>query len=203
MAYNNRATRQHIYLALLLTTATAGTWCSKNMRSTYSENLAAHRQLFKVAPVVKKSVKTTHKKKYACIKPIYAITDQLDYLLARRKAVREQAAHIQGYTIQVYAGGSRKEAFEIRNKLYAHDPAIAPEITYDAPNYTVRLGNFLDALEAYPTYAVIKRRIPKAIIRPIYFVNNSNIFIDKQTEDKDNSAPFVPAADVHHQSEQE
>ena len=203
MHHNNRATRQHIYLALLFTTATAGTWCSRDTRSTYSENLAPHRQLFKVAPVVKKPFKNPHKKKIAYITPIYAITDQLDDLLARRKAVNEQAAHIQGYTIQVYAGGSRKEAFEIRNELYAHDPTIAPEITYDAPNYTVRLGNFLDTLEAYPTYAVIKKRIPKAIIRPIYFVNKPNIFIDKQTVEKNHAAPFVPAADVHHQSEQE
>jgi len=199
------STRRSAVLALLvLATATGGTWCKKDNRSTYSENLAVHRRRFKVTQaVVKKSSQTTHKQKPAYTTPIYAITDQLDYLLARKRAVSEQVKYIQGYTIQVYVGGSRKEAFKIRNDLYTYYPAITPEITYDSPHYTVKLGKFLDTLEAYPAYAAIRKRMPQAIIRPIYFANTSEVFTNKQTVDRGNSGLSVPAANVHHQNEQE
>jgi hypothetical protein len=153
--------------------------------------------------VVRKSSQTTQKKKPAYNTPIYAITDQLDSLLARKKAVSKQAKYVQGYTIQVYAGGSRKKAFKLRNDLYTHYPTITPEITYDAPNYTVKLGRFLDTLEAYPAYAAIKKHIPQAIVRPIYFANTSEAFTNEQTVDQGNSVPSVPATNVHHQNEQE
>lgn len=189
---------------LVLATATGGTWCSKDTRSTYSENLAVHRRQFKVAKsVVEKPMQTTHKKKTIPITPIYAITDQLDHLLARKKAVSAQVKYVQGYTIQVYAGGSRKEAFKVRNDLYIHYPAITPEIIYDAPNYTVRLGKFLDTLEAYPAYAAIRKRMPQAIIRPVYFMNKPKVFIDKQPENKSHAAPSIPTTNVPPPSEQE
>lgn len=148
-------------------------------------------------------MQTTHKKKPISITPIYAITDQLDHLLARKKAVSAQVKYVQGYAIQVYAGGSRKEAFKVRNDLYIHHPAITPEIIYDAPNYTVRLGKFLDTLEAYPAYAAIKKRIPQAIIRPVYFINKPKVCIDKQLENRSYVAPSVPAIHVPPPSEQE
>jgi hypothetical protein len=199
----NSSTRQHIYLALLLAIVTSGTWCNTDTLSTYSENLAVHRKQFKVVKsVVKKPGQISCKKKTTHICPTHAITDQLDYLLARKKAVSEHAKYVQGHTIQVYTGSSRKEAFKIRNDLYTYYPAIVPEIVYEAPNYTVRLGKFLDTLEAYPTYAAIRKRIPQAIIRPVYFMNQPKVLIGKQLEDQSDAAPSVSATDTYLQNKQ-
>jgi hypothetical protein len=184
--------------------ATAGTWCNTDTRDTYSESLAMHRKQFKAArPVVKKPGQTNHKKKPTHISPTHAITEQLDCLLARKKVSSEQLKHVQGHTIQVYTGSSRKEAFKVRNDLYTYYPTIVPEIVYDAPNYTVRLGKFLDILEAYPAYAVIRKRIPQAIIRPVYFMNKPRIFIDKQSEDQGDAVPSLSATNGHLQSKEE
>jgi SPOR domain len=190
----DRATRRHICLALLLlTTITAGTWCKKDPQSIYSENLAKHRIQFKLAKAAaKKPTQTGHKRKVICITPAHAVTDQLDHLLARKRAVSAQIKYVQGYTIQAYAGGSREEAFKVENKLYTYYPAITPEITYDLPHYTVRLGKFLDKLEAYPVYAAIKKRIPQAIIRPISFVNQPHVFMNKHTAGRHHAVPYLP-----------
>jgi hypothetical protein len=193
----DHSTRRLISLVLLLLlTVTAGTWCKKDIQSTYSENLAAHRKKLKVAKsAVKKPVRPNHKKKPAHITPVYAITDQLDYLLARKKAVSKQLKHVQGYTIQAYVGGSRDEALRIKNKLYTHYPAIEPEVTYDLPHYTVRIGKFLEKIEAYPAYAAIRKRMPQVIIRPISFVNKPHVFINKQAASQRNTAPSVLPSD--------
>ena len=200
----NSSTRQHVYLSLLLTVVTAGTWCNTDTLSTHSENLAIHRKQFKVVrSVVKKPGRASCRRKTAHISPTYAVTDQLDYLLARKKEISEHVKHVQGHTIQVYTGSSRREAFKIRNDLYMCYPAIVPEIVYDAPNYTVRLGKFLDTLEAYPAYAAIRKRIPQAIIRPVYFMNQPKVLVGKQSEDQSDAAPSVPATDTYLQNKQE
>ncbi len=185
-------------ILLLLVTVTAGTWSKKDTQGTYRKNLAKHRKRFKAAKsAVKEIGQTNHKKKPTHITPTHAITDQLDYLLARKKVANEQIKHIQGYTIQAYAGGSRDVAFKIKNKLYKHYPAIEPEVTYDLPHYTVRIGKFLDKLEAYPAYAAIRKWIPQAIIRPISFVNKPHVFSNKQAADQSNPAPPEPTPGKH------
>jgi SPOR domain len=202
----DRSTSHRVSLALLLlTTVAAGTWCKEDPQSIYSESLAKHRRQFKtVKETVKKPTQKGHKKRPVYITPNHAVTDQLDYLLACKKAASEQVKYVHGYTIQAYAGGSREEAFSVKNKLYTHYPAITPEITYDSPHYTVRLGKFLDKLEAYPVYAAIKKRVPQAIIRPIYFVNQPYIFNNDQATGQSYSVPFfLPATNGNYPSTQE
>ncbi|MHA7877971.1 MAG: hypothetical protein ACX93T_03585 [Bacteroidota bacterium] len=167
-------------ILLLMTTGMAGTWRKKDIQHTYSENLSVHRKSFKISKTAnKKTRRKTYRKRIKPITPTHAVNDQLDYLLARKKAVNAQVEYVQGYTIQVYAGGSREEAFKVRNKLYTHCPAITPEVTYHLPNYTVSLGRFLDRLEAYPAYDVVRKLMPQAIIRPIALVNRPHIFMNK------------------------
>ena len=178
---------------LLLMTATAGTWGKKAPLSTYSEDLAVHRKKFQISqqPVKQPSQKWS-KKKPVYVLPVHAVTDQLDYLLACKKLASEQIKHILGYTIQVYAGGSREAAFKARNKLYMHYPAIKPEVKYNLPNYTVRIGNFLDQLEAYTVYTAIKKRMPQAIIRPIALANTPYVFTNRPAEQSGTPSLAIP-----------
>ncbi len=163
-------------ILLLLMTASTGTCVKKPSLSTYSEDLAIHRKNFQInqQPAAYPS-KKKRKKETTCLIPLYTITDQLDYLLEQKKLANQQITHIQGYTIQVYVGSSREAAFKARHKLYIHYPAIQPEIQCDLPNYTVRLGNFLDQLEAYTVYTVIKKYMPQAMIRSIHLANTPHI----------------------------
>ena len=180
--------RRHVCLALLLF-VTAGTWRKEKPPSTYSENLAAHRKKFGIVKsTTPKPVQTGHKKKSTHVVPIGAITDQLDYLLARKKAASEHTKYVHGYTIQVYIGGNREEAFKIRSRLHTQYPTMTPSVSYDLPHYTVRVGKFLSKLEAYPAYAAIRKHMPQAIIRPICFLNKPHMFSNKPG----NPAPSMP-----------
>ena len=189
---------------LLLTTTTGTTWCKKALESSYSESLAVHRKLFYTAHAsVRKPTQPKNKKKPIYITPISAITDQLDLLLACKKAANERVKYIHGYTIQLYTGSSRDDAFKIRNKIYKYYPEITPEVIYDVPNYTVKIGKFLDKLEAYFMYGTIRKRVPQAIIRPIAFANQAHLFINKQKGVQANISFSVPPAPEHPTSEQE
>ena len=189
------------FLALLLL-ATAGTWGIKDW--TYSEDLAVHRKAYRLTQQrVKQPSQRQHERKPTHVIATHAVTDRLDELLGYKKLANEQIAYLQGYTIQAYAGGSRKEAFRIKNKLYTLYPTMKPEVMYDLPNYVVRLGRFLDKLEAYTVYAAIKRRMPQAIIRTIDFANTPYAFSTKPKEHLDTPTLAVPATDKPEKVDQE
>jgi len=191
-------------LFLILTITTAGTWCNKNTKSAYHENLAIHRRQLQVTTsVAEKSTPIKYKKKPICKTPRHDITDQLDQWLAYNQAANEQVKYVQGYTIQVYIGGSREDAFKAKNNLHTHYDAMIPEVIYDLPNYTVRLGKFLDMLEAYPVYAAIRKHMPQAIIRPIYFLKKPNMVINDPATLKNHSVPSLPETNTPPQTELE
>ena len=188
---------------LLLMIATAGTGGQRAPQSTYSEDLAVHRRPFQITPQrVEQPPQKWSQQKPTPITPIHAITDQLDYLLACKKVANEQIKHIPGYTIQVYAGGSREAAFRASHKLYLHYPALKPEVKYDLPNYTVRIGHFLDKLEAYTVYAAIKQCMPQAIIRPISLAHTPNVFTNQPAKGLAAPAPSTPTTDAREQGGQ-
>ncbi len=197
------ATKSLLLLALLLTT-TAATWCKKEEQSTYHENLATHRMQFAPAQREEESKPQAHTKKSdSPVTAVCAITEQLDHLLACRKKANEQIKYLQGYTIQAYVGGSRDEAFKIRNKLHSYYPAILPAIQYDASNYTVSVGRFLHKLEAYLAYAVISKYVSQAIIRPISFANRPNIFTNQQAVEEVGEVALPVPSNVPEEREQE
>lgn len=157
---------------LLLMAASSCTWVRKTQRSIYDEDLSKHRQTFKKATKdTFQAAQHWNDKNQPPRGSLQAVTEQLDDLLARRKLASERVKRITGYTIQVYAGGSREAAFKVRNKLHTHYPSLQPEIKYDLPNYTVRVGKFIEKLEAYTVYVMLKKHMSQAIIRPISFPN--------------------------------
>ena len=144
----------------------------------YTEKLSAHRMQF-LSPSHEVAPQAIIKLKSKKNKPITAVSDitqQLHDLLVDLKAYYAMNDAIQGYTIQVYAGGSRETAFKMRNLLYMHYPLYCPEVHYKQPNFTVRIGKFLDRLEAYKLYIPIKKLVSQAIIRPASFPNEPGIF---------------------------
>ena len=170
-----------VTLLLLTTTGTTGTRCKQRGRSTYYENLAVHRKKFKSVPLVVQSPRKSRKQyNHVHITRQYDITKQLDYLLECEKEINCQKKYIPGYTVQCYKGSSREEALQVSQRLYAVYPQIVPEVSYDVPNYTVRLGKFFDKLEAYAVYAAIKQYTPQAIIRPATFLNKPEIFNNRK-----------------------
>ena len=175
-------------------TSTNSTPRRKFKKRSYIEDLSSHRIKFTL-PHAESKTKQKHKaNKPISIAPIHDITKQLNDLLVDLKAYYKMTDSVQGYTIQVYAGGSRDLAFKARSRLYTHYPTSKPEVQYNQPNFTVRIGRFLDRLEAYKLYAAIKKMMPHAIVRPAYFPNEPGIFDTKRSAE---------AQDITDQIEQE
>ena len=99
----------------------------------------------------------------------FDLTYKLDSLLDSVAINNQQLKFYQGYTIQVYTGNSRDEANQAKAVVYRVLPSSRPEVSYDLPNYKVKVGKFNYRLEAQKDFAEIKRKFPTAILVPQQF----------------------------------
>lgn len=94
-----------------------------------------------------------------------AVTDSINILLDSI-TVKNKDNTYRGYTIQVYSGSNREEANEAKNKVYQVLPSSKPRISYVQPNFKVRVGEFVERLEAQKMYITLKEEFPGAMIIP-------------------------------------
>jgi hypothetical protein len=151
----------------------------------YSENLSLHRTRFNAPANTSNNnhsvQKLKHKKSYSFAFE-HDITSQLHELLMDLKSFYEMTESIPGYTIQAYTGANRQFAFQVKDKLCSLYTHLHIEVQYKQPNFSVRVGRFLDRLESYQVYVGIKRDFPQAIIRPTEFPNNVSTFSSIERE---------------------
>ncbi len=95
-----------------------------------------------------------------------------------------------GYRIQIYRGRSREEAERAKASSYRIFPKMSAYMTYSAPNYRVKVGDFLEQTEYIKYYNRLKQEFPTAMIVPdkvqIVVVNDPNKQ-KKTTEEKKKS----------------
>jgi len=97
------------------------------------------------------------------------INQRLDNFLDEATDLNAENNQYQGYTVQVYTGSSRENASEAKNKVYSILPESSPTISFDPPNYKVKVGEYVDRLEAQPTYQALKNAFPVVLIVPERF----------------------------------
>ena len=112
---------------------------------------------------------TPSEKDTITLDPQFDITQKLDSLLDTIAVNNQQIKFIQGYTIQVYTGSSQDEAIEAKTKVYQVLPGSRPQVTYDLPNYKVKVGKYYYRLQAQKEFAVIRKEFPTAILAPQQF----------------------------------
>lgn len=71
-----------------------------------------------------------------------------------------------GYRILIYTGTSSEEARNQRNNIYAVLPLDKSYTEWKSPHFKVKVGDFIDKLEAYYAYAKIVKVFPNAIVVP-------------------------------------
>ena len=102
----------------------------------------------------------------------YAITGEMDeYLTERSEANREKNSY-QGYTLQVYTGGSREEANAAKRRVYSALPNARPNINYNSSIYRVQVGKYVDRLQAQEDYTMLKEEFPYVLLVPQRFKVN-------------------------------
>ena len=143
---------------------------SKSKTVKYSEDLSEYRPEYELEdPTLKGIPEETVAEDFPA--PSSDITAQLTVLLdtlARRNA---QEKYVQGFTI-IIPGKNREEATEIKQEVYHLDTNLRPQLTYESPNWKVKVGQFYTRLEAQKTFATLKKEFPKALLVPDKIIIN-------------------------------
>lgn len=97
---------------------------------------------------------------------------RLDVLAAKqaeinKKAVFLNTTHANGYRIQVINSSNRDEANTVKAEMLRRFPEQKTYLLYKAPNFKVRVGNFLTQREAEPIRKMIAALYPG---RSIYLI---------------------------------
>lgn len=126
----------------------------------YREELTETRYTFPSLPDPEKLTERSAADKQAG-NPVDAQLDEaINYLV--RENMSEQ--FYSGFTILVYSGVDREQAFETRNKLYNTFPNINTNMEYQQPRYLVKVGKYINRIEAQAQYHKIKDEFPNTRI---------------------------------------
>lgn len=108
-------------------------------------------------------------------------------------AIGRQTTTMDGYRIMIYSGNSRNRALGVKSQLLAMNLDQKPYLEFDAPNFVVRLGDFMERENAILFLRQIQDQYPSAFIVP----DEINIpkYEDTFEEDEEVDDPFAPIDD--------
>jgi hypothetical protein len=72
--------------------------------------------------------------------------------------------YFSGFTVLVYSGVDRNEAFKTRDNLALFFPEVKTEMQYQQPRYLVKVGRYGYKIEAQPVFYKLKTQFPTARI---------------------------------------
>ncbi len=159
-------------LALLSACAPKLAPTSTRAATVVSEDLSAYRPRYSVAtapnPAPKKPVSPVEKRPMAPAlatdQPLH-ITRRLDMVLDTLAMRNRYVKHALGYRIQLYVGTSRQEADEVKIYVYQTFPELNVYMTYSAPTYRLRVGDFINRMDVERYFEALKVPYPNAMIQ--------------------------------------
>jgi hypothetical protein len=148
------------YITILVVAIAALSACAQ--REVYTEDLSIHRH---VVEPFQPALPSENDSSVAVLdtlsgRPVTEkVLSQMDSLALIYGAVEE----IKGFRIQIYSGQDRRKAQDIRNraiKLFEQElkrkehPPV--DLIYDEPYFRVKIGNFLNKLDAQPDLLIFE-----------------------------------------------
>jgi hypothetical protein len=92
--------------------------------------------------------------------------ERLDKLITKQKDNNALKQTIPGYRVQIYFGGVRPKASEVKIDFSREHPEVTSYLTYSAPNFKVRVGDFRTRIEAMKFMKSIEGEYPTVFIVP-------------------------------------
>ena len=89
---------------------------------------------------------------------------RIDEIIAKQKDINTMKQSMPGYRVQIYFGGVRQKAAEVKLDFTSKHPEIPSYLTYLAPNFKVRVGDFRTRLEAQGFLKSIDGQYPTSFI---------------------------------------
>lgn len=97
------------------------------------------------------------------VEPIKEELDSVNQIII---ANNRQTRYEDGFTIQIYTGNDRQAANQAQERALIINPDLTPVISYHQPSYKVKVGEYLDRLEAHAVYEELKKEFPLALLIP-------------------------------------
>lgn len=91
---------------------------------------------------------------------------KFDEVVAKQKDLNIASPTMHGYRIQIYFGGVRQKASEIKLDFNGKYPDVSAYITYQQPNFKVRVGDYRSRFEAQKFLKEIDGMYPTSFIVP-------------------------------------
>ena len=91
---------------------------------------------------------------------------RLDELIHKQKEDNLANQSMHGYRIQIYFGGNRQKASEVKLDFGSRFPDMSAYLTYQQPNFKVRVGDFRNRYEAQKFLREINGFFPASFIVP-------------------------------------
>lgn len=93
-----------------------------------------------------------------------AVDDELEVVQQRLIEKNKSEIYFSGYTVLVYSGIDRNQAFRTRDELFQYFPDLAADMQYQEPRYLVKVGRYAYKIEAQKNFSLIKTQFPSARI---------------------------------------
>ena len=91
---------------------------------------------------------------------------RLEDLIRKQKNLNQLHPTMPGFRIQIYFGGARQKASEIRQEFADKHANVPAYILYQQPNFKVRIGDFRTRLEAQKMLKSIEGEFMSMFIVP-------------------------------------
>ncbi|MDN4165732.1 SPOR domain-containing protein [Cytophagales bacterium LB-30] len=132
----------------------------------YSEDLSAYRPQVELEKVEETEEESSKPEQKSYPRPSADNTLQLNAALDSIAENTRKVRYIDGYTVLVYTGTDRDKAMQAKAQATHLVAKHRPDVQYVPPTYKVKVGRFVDRLEAQKVYATLKVEFSKAIIIP-------------------------------------
>ncbi len=97
-------------------------------------------------------------------KVTWLMDSKTEVLLNKKLELDKSKPSIQGYRVQLYYGGNRAEALELKSKFASVFPDIETYLIYQQPYFRLRAGNFRTRIEAYKLFQKVEKEFPSVFI---------------------------------------
>ena len=95
---------------------------------------------------------------------IQSVDAQLDEVQRRFADKNKAEAYYNGYTVLVFSGIDRNQAFKAQDDMRIYFPDFKVEMQYQQPRYLVKTGQYTYKIEAQKAFSQIKSQFPSARI---------------------------------------
>ncbi|GAA0877402.1 hypothetical protein GCM10009119_03700 [Algoriphagus jejuensis] len=95
---------------------------------------------------------------------VQSVDGQLDEVQRKLTEKNMSDPYLSGYTVLVFSGIDRNQAFKTQDDLKMYFPDMTPEMQYQQPRYLVKVGKYTYKIEAQKAFSQIKGQFPTARI---------------------------------------